>query len=451
MTYNTLEFSKYEYDNGLLKLYYNIENFEFIEEINFNPNGKELRKLNTKEQEALNLSFQYLHLVAGISYYKTLLPKNIKINTMVLNKDQKDFFDKLYLYGLGEFAFKNDLNLDGKINFPYNKDAKNKGVNIKLNDDIIVPIGGGKDSIVTLEILKTLKNQKLYTFSVNTAKPIKDCCDLSECENILVTRKISPTLLEIIRDLKKYNAYNGHVPITSIIAFISVCAGIIYNCNTTVISNEKSSNIGNTMYNGIMVNHQWSKSFEAEKMIHDFIQNYITTEFNYFSLIRPMYEIHIAKVFSQIKKYDEVFSSCNKNFKIIKDSEPKRWCRNCDKCRFVFLILAPFMKKNKLVKIFDKNMLNDESQYEGYKELTGLSGCKPFECVGEIDESVISFYLLKNTEFKNDFIVKEINDKILKLYDKKTLDFLVKKYLSFDFENTLFNDKFTKVLKSFIL
>ena len=85
MTYNTLEFSKYEYDNGLLKLYYNIENFEFIEEINFNPNGKELRKLNTKEQEAHNLSFQYLHLVAGISYYKTLLPKNIKINTYPKN------------------------------------------------------------------------------------------------------------------------------------------------------------------------------------------------------------------------------------------------------------------------------------------------------------------------------------------------------------------------------
>lgn len=449
--YNTFEFSKYSYNenSGLLELFYKIDDLEFIEEINFNPNNIKLRKLNDNEKKALDISFIYLHLVAGISYYKLFLPENIEINTIKLNSEQKDFFDRLYFNGLGEFSFINNLDLRNKINFPYDEVSKNEAINIELNNDYIVPIGGGKDSLVTLEMLKTLKNQKLYTFSVNSAKPIKESCELSECENILVKRKIAPMLLEINADLKKYNAYNGHVPITSIIAFISVSTGILYNCNTTVISNESSANVGNVLYNGTLVNHQWSKSFEAEIMIHDFIQKYITPNFNYFSLLRPIYEIHIAKLFSQTKKYDKVFSSCNKNFKIVKNEEPKKWCCECDKCRFVFLILAPFIEKNKLIEIFGKNLLDDEEHYIGYEELTGFSGHKPFECVGEINESITAFNLLKNSDFKEDIIVKKINDKIEKQYDKELLNEFNNKYFGFDFENSLLNDNFKNLFKKF--
>lgn len=450
MTYNNFKFTKYEYNDNsfLLKLYYEIDELEFIEEINFNPNGLKLRSLNNDEKKVLDLSFKYLHLVAGISYYKLLLPKNIEIDTMGLSEDQKEFFDKLYLNGLGEFAFKNNLDLREKISFPSSENVENTGVEIELNNDFIVPIGGGKDSIVTLELLKKLPNQKLYTFSVNTAKPIKDCCDIAGCDNILVTRKIAPLLLEINKNQEKYNAFNGHVPITSIIAFISVSASILYNCNSVIISNEKSANIGNRLHNGIFINHQWSKSFEAELMMHNFIQKYITLNFNYFSLIRPIYEIHVAKLFSEIKKYDDVFSSCNRNFKIEKDEEPKRWCGDCDKCRFVFLILAPFMNKDKLVKIFNTNMLNDEAQLKGYEELVGLSGCKPFECVGEIEESIVAFNILNNTEFRNDFIVKDINSKISKIYNKEKLDKLTEKYMGFDFNDSILDNKFKKLLTS---
>lgn len=450
--YNTFEFSKYTYneDSGLLELFYRIDELEFVEEINFNPNNIKLRKLNDIEKKALEASFIYLHLVAGISYYKLFLPENIKINTIKLDGDQKDFFDRLYFNGLGEFSFRNNVDLRNKINFPHSKNLKNRAVDIELNNDYIVPIGGGKDSLVTLEMLKNVKNQKLYTFSVNNAKPIKESCELSGCENILVTRKIAPLLLEINADLKKYNAYNGHVPITSIIAFISVCTGILYNCNTTVISNESSANVGNILYNGTLVNHQWSKSFEAEVMIHDFIQKYIVPDFNYFSLLRPIYEIHIAKLFSKIKKYDKVFSSCNKNFKIVKNEEPKRWCCDCDKCRFVFLILAPFIEKDKLIEIFGENLLGNEKQYIGYEELTGFSGHKPFECVGEINESITAFNLLKNTDFKNDVIVKKINKEIESQYTEERLKELNEKYFSFDFENSLLNDNFKDLFNKII-
>ena len=452
MNYKVFDIYKYIYnkEDYILKLYYKIDNLEFIEEINFNPNKLKLRKLKDIDEKALDLAFAYLHIIAGISYYKLLLPDTIKISTIGLNREQKDFFDKVYLYGLGEFACKNNINLKDKINFPYSENIINNSVNINLNNDFIVPIGGGKDSIVVLDMLQKLKNQKLYTFSVNTAQPIEECCKLSGCENILVLRKLSPLLFDINKNLKEYNAYNGHVPITSIIAFISVCTGIIYNCNTTVIANENSANIGNTLHNGIFVNHQWSKSFDAEKMIHNFIQKYITPSFNYFSLLRPIYEIHIAKLFSKIKKYDKVFASCNKNFKIIKEEKSKKWCCECDKCRFVFLILAPFFNKKELIEIFGKNLLDDVNQYNGYQELTGFSGHKPFECVGEIEESITAFYLLRKSYFKNDIIVKKINEKIDKKYKIDELNNFVEKYFSCDFENNLLNNSFIELFKNYI-
>ena len=448
MSHNKFIFSKYEYEKNILKLHYSVDNeFEFVEIINFNPNNLDLRSLTTEEQKALELAFKYLHIMAGISYYKLFLPKNIEINTVTLNKDQADFFNKFYFNGLGEFSFKNNIDLRDKINFPYKDNQKNQNININLDDNLIVPIGGGKDSVVSLEILKQLKSTKLYTFSVNTAQPISECCKLSDCENILVTRQISPQLIEINKNLSKYSAYNGHVPITAIIAFISVCTGIIYNCNTTVISNEKSANIGNTMHNGVMVNHQWSKSFEAESAIHNFIKNYITPSFNYFSLLRPIYEIQIANLFSKIKKYDDVFSSCNKNFKIVKDKQYNKWCCECDKCRFVFLILSAFIKKDRLIKIFGNNLFNNENNYTGYQELVGLCNYKPFECVGEVNESILAFYLLKDSEYKDDIIVKKILNEIMLKYSINELEEIKNKYLGCDFNESILENKYKEILQ----
>lgn len=445
MSYKEFTFSKYEYNEGILKLFYNVDNnFEFIEEIDFNPNKLKLRELNENEKNVLNLAFTYLHLVAGISYYKLFLPEKINIKTAKLNEEQKQFFNTLYLKGLGEFSYKNNLDLRKVIDFPFSNDIIKNTDSIELKDNIIIPIGGGKDSMVSLEMIKKLPNQKIYTFSVNTADPIQKCVELSDCENILVKRKISPLLIELNKNLEKYRGYNGHIPITSIVAFISVCVGIIYNCNATIISNEKSANIGNTVLNGIEINHQWSKSFEAEKLIHNFIQKYITPQFNYFSLIRPMSELQIAEKFAKIGKYNDAFSSCNKNFKIIKTDKTKRWCCDCDKCRFVFLIFAPFIKKEELIKIFGENLLNEEAQLNGYLELVGLSNIKPFECVGEIEECALAFHMLENTKFDNDFIVKEILEKINNKYNFEDLK---KKYFTLDFDNTLLSDKFKELYK----
>ncbi|GMO57978.1 MAG: UDP-N-acetyl-alpha-D-muramoyl-L-alanyl-L-glutamat e epimerase [Rickettsiales bacterium] len=400
MTEHNFTFSKYEFVDTTLKLYYNTDNYEFIEEIDFHKSPT-----TDEQRELLDIAFQYLHLAAGVSYYKNFVPKNIVVDTCVLSKAEAEFFNNLYFNGLGEFSYKNQLLLD--INFPFEEtDNKTDNILYKLSNNIIIPIGGGKDSLVVYNKLKKEKpDSKFYTFSVNNAKPIEDSCLALGEEHIIINRKIAPTLLELV---KNEVGYNGHVPISAIIALISVCAGIIYDCNTTAIANEKSANVGNIEWQGRLVNHQWSKSEEAEIALRDFIKKYITSEYTYYSPIRPYYEIAIAKKFSELKQYHSIFSSCNKNFKISADKSEKVWCCDCPKCRFVYLILAPFMQKDDMIEIFGKNLLDEESQLDGYEELAGLHGHKPFECVGEIEESALSFLLLKDTEYKDDAVVKSI-------------------------------------------
>ena len=426
-------FDNYIFKNNVLSLNYSFDNGMKFEEIIEFPTDKKFTK---EELEALDNVFKYIHLAAGISYYKLFCPKEIEIKTFNLSKEEAKFFDNFYYNGLGEFACKNNI-YGLTINFPYS-DVINKPNPINLKNNYFIPIGGGKDSIVTLEILKKYK-KNILVGSVGLVKPIEDTIKISGCRSIHPIRKISPNLLELNKKLDEIGGYNGHVPISGILAFIMAACSIIYGFDTILMSNERSANIGNKVFDGRIVNHQWSKSFEFEKEINSFFKKYVLQNLEYVSFLRPLSELYIAKIFSGLKQYHPVFTSCNKNFRI--ENRLNHWCCDCDKCRFVFLILAIFMNKNDLIKIFGKNLLNDDSQLIGYKELCGLENYKPFECVGEIEESVYAIQHIDDS-FKNDFVVKSLYP-VLK--DKK----IDEDFFDFD-DNNLLNEELFNILKEYI-
>ena len=193
----------------------------------------------------------------------------------------------------------------------------------------------------------------------------------------------------------------------------------MYDFSDAALSNERSANVGNTEKDGRIVNHQWSKSLEFEKAFRRLTVS-VLPDFRYFSLLRPLSELAIASLFSETEKYDSVFTSCNKAFRLDESKRLDRWCADCDKCRFVFLALAPFMEKERLVSIFGKNLLNDASQIDGYEELLGLRAFKPFECVGEVIESALAFLaLIRKDEWKNDIVCHTLKEQVLKKYEKK--------------------------------
>jgi UDP-N-acetyl-alpha-D-muramoyl-L-alanyl-L-glutamate epimerase len=171
-----------------------------------------------------------------------------------------------------------------------------------------------------------------------------------------------------------------------------VASAVLGGYGPVVMSNERSASVPNLSWHGRDINHQWSKGLEAEILLRDALAAHAGLTNAYFSLLRGMSELHIASLFARIEAYDAVVTSCNAAFKI--SGASSRWCGDCDKCRFVFLALAPFTARKRLVGIFAKDMLEDTTQLPGYQELCGLSAHKPFECVGETDECLVALRLL---------------------------------------------------------
>jgi UDP-N-acetyl-alpha-D-muramoyl-L-alanyl-L-glutamate epimerase len=407
MTYKKFIFQKYELatDKTGAKFYYSLDDkINFVETIKFDRRKINWGKVNSG---VLSQILFNLHLVLGISYYKTYCPKQIIVNSGVLNKKQAQFWDKLYIKGLGEFFYKNKINFKNLIVFPY-KNIKVKAVTIKLNNRSLAPVGGGKDSVVTAELLKKGK----FNFSLISLRDSviqREVSKIINKDRIIIGREIDKNLT--ILNQKCY--YNGHVPITAINSFASLLACVLYDYKNIVFSNERSANYGNVKYLGQMINHQYSKTFEFEKDFNNYVHKFITPSINYFSLLRPISELKIVEMFTKYKKYFSVFSSCNQNF-AINQKTTQRWCGECAKCAFMFNQLAAFIKKEELIKFFGKNMYADKSLQNLYLELMGEKNIKPFDCVGTPEEVKVAFYLAYSRgEYKDDIMMKYFSVKIL--------------------------------------
>lgn len=362
------------------------------------------RKTENLKREYIHKFLQPLSLILGVSYYKLYYPP--KITTFFkLSKKEAQFWNFVYRKGLGEFLYKNKLDPNKLAKFPHLKN-KTESVRIGTDNSILLGIGGGKDSIVALELLK---NFKVSLFSIETkrhnsisARIIKE----SGRPSFQIKRILDPKIFK-----KDEKVYRGHIPISAIYAFLGILSAALYGHKYVVVGNEYSSNFGNRKYKGEVINHQWSKSAEFESLFQEYVRRFITPDIIYFSLLRQFHEIRIAKMFAQYKKYFHLFCSCNKSFRVFEKRPQSLWCGECPKCAFVFLMLAPFLSKNKLVRIFGKNLLNDSSLIPLFKDLLGFGKMKPFDCVGTFEESRAALYLASQ-KFKRDVIVRTLFSKI---------------------------------------
>jgi hypothetical protein len=244
-----------------------------------------------------------------------------------------------------------------------------------------VPFAGGRDSIITLEELKK-KPKKISLFTVNPIDKIQKVAKVSGIKKQSVVRRIIDKKLLV---MNRGGFLNGHTPFTSLLSFISVLCAVLFNYKNIAFSNEKSSNEGNVKYLGKIINHQWAKSSEFEKMFGQYCKKYLAKNINYFSYIRKYSELEISKKLAQYKKYLPVFSSCNAGMRISAKgtlASKERWCGNCPKCLFVYLTLYPFLSKRELQITFGKDILENRALLPIMKDLLGKTTVKPLECVG---------------------------------------------------------------------
>jgi hypothetical protein len=334
-------------------------------------------------QAVFNRALGLLHLIAGVSYYKACVPEKMDIGDHLLDAKLAGFLTELYVKGLGEFAYQNDIELQDRVNFPTNTDELPEEIELDLPDRALVAMGGGKDSLVSLELLRN-GGIEIQPICVGQSDLIADTVKAAGLPLIRIERELSPTLTQ----MNEAGALNGHVPVTAINSAILLCASILYGFRWIVFSNESSAEEATlTDAQGVLINHQYSKSLQFEKGLRSTISRQVSPGIACFSLLRPLKELAIAQRFSELTAYHQVFSSCNRNFHRDGPRIEGRWCGNCPKCRFTFLALAPHMPPDHLEEIFGINLLDQTDQEEGFRALCKLGVEKPFECVGSVDES----------------------------------------------------------------
>ncbi len=329
----------------------------------------------------------HIGMIELISYWKCACPPQVVVQCGTLDETQIRFWKKLYYNGLGEFFWLNGIRAtqDDFMSLrcevaettatarPAPCDLSQEPV--LQQDSYLVPIGGGKDSVVTLEALKTQGSVRPLIMNPRGATIL--CAERGGFpleEVVVLRRSIDPLLLE----LNGKGMLNGHTPFSAMLAFYTLLAGACSGYANIALSNESSANESTVV--GTSVNHQYSKSLEFEDDFRRYVQGYMSLPLRYFSFLRPLSELQIAMLFARCEQYHDVFKSCNAG------SKQDVWCCHCAKCLFAFIILSPFVEPARLAQIFGSNLLDDATLQHEFDQLTGRAETKPFECVGTISE-----------------------------------------------------------------
>ena len=339
---------------------------------------------NMTMEQLQTLAFQ-IGMTELVSYWKIACPKRVVVKPFVLTENQKVFWKKLYYNGLGEFLYLNSITVsESDLMEIETLPIDSKPSHILPGNDMgsswfeektLVPIGGGKDSVVTLECLRN--KMPVIPLIVNPRGATLNCVKTAgykENDFIVINRTLDPTMLK----LNAEGYLNGHTPFSALLAFISILVAFGSHSKYIALSNENSAN--ESTVPGTNINHQYSKSIEFEDDFRNYVAENLNDEVQYFSFLRPLSELQIAKLFSQCEAYHSVFRSCNAG------SKTDSWCGKCPKCLFTWIILSPFLSREKLTTIFGKDLMADESLRPILEELNGTAAVKPFECVGTVEE-----------------------------------------------------------------
>jgi len=364
----------------------------------FHPSNKirttNLKVLNNPTSEiAKRIAFS-LGMVELISYWKPMCPPVTKVLCGELSEEDVLWWKQLYFGGLGEFFYTNNIETSFEEFMTIECDSPKAVAYENVNESQewqsaglkIIPVGGGKDSNVTMELTKSMA-EKVFCFTVND-QPAREesakCAGYSDDKIIRTYRTLDQNMLK----LNKEGFLNGHTPFSAIVAFLSAYCAYLIGADHIVLSNESSANESNI--EGMSVNHQYSKSYEFEHNFYNYFADYVGVPIKYFSLLRAFNELQIAKQFCKTDKYLKVFRSCNAG------SKKNVWCCNCAKCLFVYIIISPFLSSSKMVEIFGENLFERADLKDIFDGLVGFSPVKPFECVGTHIE--INAALLKTVE-----------------------------------------------------
>jgi hypothetical protein len=336
---------------------------------------------------AVLAAVRILYLLAGVSYYKTSAAGVIDLGDLPTSAPERDFLRTFYVNGLGEFAYRNGLDLRGlRVEGP-DADRPPAVDYAPAQGRPLIPFGGGIDSIVTVAALAPDHPDAALCVVEPPGSRFAAIEDAAAVTGLPVTR-IARTIDPLVRRSAELGFLNGHVPVTAVITSAVLVAAVLQRRDAVVLSNEWSASVPTLVEDGLAVNHQWSKGEDFEQAFGELVGAALGPDLSVFSFLRPRTELWVGEQFARLPGYHRTFRSCNRAFHQSPAERLDHWCGGCDKCCFVDLVLAPFMERADLEAVFtgDEPLQNPANE-DRFRTLLGLgSGTKPFECVGDIDE-----------------------------------------------------------------
>lgn len=363
---------------GVLACHYRLDELRFTERFVL-PGPVEWESPGVAEAARL------LYLLAGVSYYKAGAPPVIDLAGTPVRPGEREMLGEYYREGLGEFAYRNRLDLS-ELEVCGGEEAGAPAHHHARVGHPLVPFGGGIDSIVTAETVRTRFPQTTL-FVMSRQGDRYAALEAAAAPSGLPVARVERALDPVVVDSARRGLLNGHVPVTAVVSAAALLAAVVGGHDAVVMSNEWSASIGTTVEDGRQVNHQWSKGLAFETALRAWLARSFSEPPEYFSLLRPYSELWVAERFAALDAYHPVFRSCNRAFHVDPAARLERWCGRCDKCCFIDLVLAPFLPRRRLLEVFDgAEPLEDPSLAGRFANLVGAGEAKPFECVGDAGE-----------------------------------------------------------------
>ena len=257
--------------------------------------------------------------------------------------------------------------------------------------------GGGKDSLVAMKLLERADipySSLAYSSSIyGNARHQHDLIDGLVSRTSAMTRHRIWMYDDFMDSpvTRLYPAYGvksltaAETP-SSIFATLPVVLqhGYRYMC----LAHERSADTGNLIWHktGEEVNHQWGKSYEAEMLLNDYVQAELVENCQYFSLLKPVYDVLIFNLLGRDVESVPYTHSCNVQ---------KPWCKRCPKCAYVWLNYMAYLPVQMVDSVFSANLFDMEENQLWFRQMLGLEEHTPFECVGQIAEARLAFELCR--------------------------------------------------------
>jgi len=391
--------------------------------------------MNFKKPE-LDKALFLAYILSGISYYKAFPTRRVRLpEGITLTPMQIELFDAAYQEGLGQFAYENKMTRADLAHFGERAAVSERafsfdgyifdGVNARfryscgelryeeqiefaesdLEPEIISMQSGGKDSLLLATMLEAQKANFAPWFvrSGDHHPRVLDKLD----NLLLATRRIDRAGLA---EAAERGGKNGHIPITYILQSLALMQAIMLGAQTVVVAIGDEGTEPHSILKAIgkksdvgyepplAVNHQWSKTREAEALYARYVTGEIGAGYKVYSPLRNTSELKIAELFVKKcwRELGREFSSCNvANYRQHADNRELKWCGDCPKCANAFLLFAPYLPSGELLPLFNgQDLFAKESLQHTFKGLLGIDGVeKPFECVGSVEELRTAYHL----------------------------------------------------------